>query len=73
MKRFSIAVVGALLLASLAAVADETMVAVNNVMKKEIPARERVEPRRRATQPRVQKRTARPEKRDTSLDWPQLG
>ena len=72
MKKFSIGVVGALLLASLGAVAGETLVAVNT-MKKEMPARERVEPKRRATQPRAQKRTSRPEKRDTSLDWPQLG
>jgi hypothetical protein len=72
MKLFCVGLLGALLMTSLAAVAEETRVAVN-VMKQQVQTRERVEPKRRAAPQRMQRRTSRPPKHDTSLDWPQLG
>ena len=72
MKMIFVAVVGALLVTSFASVAEETRMAVNEV-KREPPRVERVELKRPQPARRVQKRTAKPAKHDTSLDWPQLG
>ena len=72
MKPFCVGLLGALLLTSLAAVAEETRVAVN-VMKQQVPARERLEPKRRVAPQPLQKPTSWSPKHDTSLDWPQLG
>ncbi len=74
MKLISVAWMGALLMTSFAAGAGEPEVrVVSSAMKNELPARGRVEPKRRTAPQRVQKQTARPAKYDPSLDWPQLG
>lgn len=72
MNLFRVGVLGAFLVVSLSAVAEETRIATN-MRKQEMPARERVEPKRRAAQQRAQKRPPRRAKQDASLDWPQLG
>ena len=72
MNKYSVAVAGALLLASFAGLAEETRLAVAD-LKQEMRMPERAEAKPIKVQKKVQKKLSRPAKRDASLDWPQLG